>query len=87
MPDESLTEIGISEREKGRFSELDELVFACWSNNAEIEIDVDLVLEQDDVCIGLDFTVSEWVTGWEEKVDGFLLTFQIHIVEYHQQKS
>ena len=38
------------QKEQERLSEVDELGGACWRSNAEIG--VDLVLEEDDVCIG-----------------------------------
>ena len=57
IPEEILSEIGISQKEDGKFPEYDELGWGCWCNHAEIEPDVDLVLEEDDVCFGLDLKV------------------------------
>ena len=68
-PEETLSEIGMSEREEGSSSEVDESGCACWCNNAETEIDVDLGTEEDDVCIGPDLKIKEWNTDWEEDVD------------------
>ena len=53
-PEKAFSKIGISERDEGRFWEVVELGCAFWRINAEIELDVDLVLEEDDVCMGLD---------------------------------
>ena len=64
-----LSENGISEREEGRFSELNELVCACWRIKAEIEFVVGLVLEEGDVCICLDLKLQEPATVCEEDVD------------------
>ena len=41
------------------------------TQNAEMELDEDLVLEENDVCVGLDLRLFEWVTDWEEEVDQF----------------
>ena len=54
MPGENLSEIELSQRKEGRSSEKDELGCASRRNNAEIELDVNLVLEEDDVCISFD---------------------------------
>ena len=69
VPEEGLSEVGISEIEEGSFSEKDEWACACWRNNAEIEPDVDLVLEEDNFCFGLDLKTNKSVTGWKEEVD------------------
>ena len=69
IPEEGLSEIGISEIEEGRFSEIDEWGFACWRNNAEIELDVDLVLEEENNFIKLDLKTNGSVTGWKEEID------------------
>ena len=45
--------MGISEKQEGRFSERDELGGAFCRNNTEVELDVDLVLQENDVCFGL----------------------------------
>ena len=66
IPDESVSERGISEREEAKFPEADELGCPCWRNNAAIELHVDLVLEKDDVFIDLDRHLHEWVTVWKE---------------------
>ena len=66
--EEGLSEIGMSEKCESRFWEVDELGCACWRKNAEIELDADLVLEKDNVCIGLHLKLYQWVTGWEGKV-------------------
>ena len=68
----------MSEREEERFSEKDGLGCACSRNNAEIELDVDLALEEDDVYTGLDLYKWGWVIGWEEEADVFLMNVQIH---------
>ena len=52
-PEEVLSESGISEREDGRLLEVDVLGCANWLYNAEIELDIDLVREEDAICIGL----------------------------------
>ena len=75
IPEEGLKVIGISERKNGRFSDLVEWGYARWLNIAEIVLDVDNVLEEDDVCIGLDLKPYEWVTGWEEEVNSFFDEF------------
>ena len=49
----------MSEKEEGRFSEVDELSCACGRNNAVIELHNDLVLEKDDVCIGLRLKLND----------------------------
>ena len=67
-PEEGLSEIGMSEKGESRFWEIDELGCACWRKNAEIELDADLVLEKDNVCIGLHLKLYQRVTGWEGKV-------------------
>ena len=36
-----------------------------------MELDDDLVLEENDVCVRLDLKLFEWVTEWEEEVDQF----------------
>ena len=64
--------IGKLEREKGKFSEVIQWGCACWRNNAAVDLDVDPVVAEDDVCIGLDLRLHEWVTGCEEEVDDFL---------------
>ena len=69
ITEEGFTEVGLQEREGGRFLEVDELGCAWWCNNAEIELDVDLVLEEDDVSIGLDLKLWERDAGWEDDVD------------------
>ena len=75
IPGEGLSEIGISKREKGRISEVDDLCYACWRNEAEIEPDIDLVFEKNDVFIGFDLQLYGWVSGWEEENDGLLDEF------------
>ena len=57
--EKNLSASRLSEREKGRFSEVDELGCAFWCNFAEIELDVDLVQEREDVCIGVDLKIKE----------------------------
>ena len=59
---------GESQRDEGRFSEADYRDCAWWCNNAEIELDVVLVWEEDDDSIGFDLILQEWVSLWEENV-------------------
>ena len=63
IPEEVLSEIVTSEREEGMFSEVHEWGCASWRNNAEIELDVDHVDEEDHVCTALDLSLYDCVTG------------------------
>ena len=74
ITEEGLSENGISEREDGRFTGVDERCCAFW-RKAEIELDLDLVHEEDDVFIGLDLKLYNWVKGWEEELDKFFDDF------------
>ena len=69
IPEEGLSGIGLSERREGIFPEVGELGGACWCNIAEVELDVDIVLEEDDVCIGLDLKYKKGATGWKEDIN------------------
>ena len=53
IKEEGLIEIGTPGREEEVLLEIDEWGCACWRNFAGIELAVDLVLEEDDVCISL----------------------------------
>ena len=57
VTERSFSEIGRSEKEEETFSELDEITCACWRSNAVIDLDVDIVLREDDVCIGQDLNI------------------------------
>ena len=57
VPEQSLSGIGISETEGGRFSKVDELGCAYWCNNVVIKLDVDLELEEEVVCFRLDLRI------------------------------
>ena len=57
IPEEDFNRIRISKREEGSFLEVYELSCVCWPNNADIELHDDLILEEDDVCIGLDLNL------------------------------
>ena len=68
---EFFSDVGISEREEGSFSKTGEWGCACWCFSAGIELAVDVVFEEDDVFIGFDLKLYDWVTGWEEEFDDF----------------
>ena len=74
IPEENVSEIGISEGKEGSLPEVGEWGCACWQND-EMKFDDDLVLEENNVCVGLDLKLFEWVTEWEEEVDPFLDEF------------
>ena len=68
--DGNLIENGLSERkrERGtRFSD-EEWGCACWRNNAEIEIDLDLVWEKDDAWIGHNLEKKNFGLLFEKRV-------------------
>ena len=56
---EDLSEKGKPEREEGKLSEVEELSYAFRRFNADIELDVDLVIEENDDCIGLELKLQE----------------------------
>ena len=69
LPEESLSESGISEKEDVII--LEAVVWDCasWPINADIELDAYLVIGVDDVCSGFDLKIYEWDTGWQKEVD------------------
>ena len=75
IPEENVSEIGISDGKERSLPEVGEGGCACWLKNADVELDDDIVLEENDVCVGLDLKLFKWVTEWEKKVDEFFDEF------------
>ena len=71
-------------REEWRFTEVDEWGCTRWRNNAEIEFDLDLVPEEDDACIELDFKLYERTNISEEDVN---LIFDKFLVSHFTKSS
>ena len=55
LPENNLSENGISEKYGGRLYEADDWDSPWWRNNAEIELDIELVPEENSDWNGLDF--------------------------------
>ena len=57
IPNEGCKESRISERDEGKFSEVEEWGWAWWRNNAKTDLDVDFARTEDDDWIDLDLKI------------------------------